>query len=230
MVIADFNNNSTTGGFGNAADANNRFAGGTLQVGKMVHSGTAYTFSVGDGVGAAASAVYQMTGNSTHKFANNITIATDGRLTGNGLISNTSNGSTTLTLNGQLAPGNSAGTINLTGDLVSGSTAEYLFELSSASSFDQLAVSGNLGFGGTLRVSLIDGYSPLNGHSFNLFDFGTTSGSFSALDLPTLGGGLSWDSSNLYSTGTLSVVPEPSTWLLLTVGLTAVTVFRRRRK
>jgi hypothetical protein len=57
---------------------------------------------------------------------------------------------------------------------------------------------------------------------------GLTASIFDVSTLPTLSGFLTWDTSNL-ATGTLSVVPEPSTWLLLTAGLTSVIVFRRRR-
>jgi len=57
---------------------------------------------------------------------------------------------------------------------------------------------------------------------------GLTASIFDVSTLPALSGFLTWDTSNL-ATGTLSVVPEPSTWLLLTAGLTSVIVFRRRR-
>jgi len=232
MVIADFNNNSTTGGFGNAAEANNRFAGGMLLVGKMDHRATDYTFSVGDGVGAAASAVYDMTGHGTHQFANNMTIASDGLLTGNGRISGSAstNAATTLTLNGRIAPGNSAGAITVVGDLTAGSGAEFLFELGGTSSYDQLLVTGNLNFGGTLRLSLINGFTLSNGDSFNLFDFATSSGSL-GYDLPTLGGGLSWDTAQVIDSGIISVVPEPSTYGLLVLAAAGLAchVVRRRR-
>ena len=45
---------------------------------------------------------------------------------------------------------------------------------------------------------------------------------------PELSGNVSWDSSHLYSSGTLSVIPEPATLTLLAVG-TLLTCGRRRR-
>jgi len=44
--------------------------------------------------------------------------------------------------------------------------------------------------------------------------------------LPDLPGMLGWDSSHLYSSGTLSVIPEPTTLPLLALGL--LLAWRRR--
>ena len=44
------------------------------------------------------------------------------------------------------------------------------------------------------------------------------SGSFSSLQLPTLGGGLSWDTSQLTANGVIGVVPEPGTATLALLG------------
>ena len=74
-------------------------------------------------------------------------------------------------------------------------------------------VSGALTLlGGTLDVSFLD-FAAGAGDSFDILDFASLSGTFSALHLPALGGGLYWDSSNLYATGALSVqaVPRPAT-------------------
>ena len=64
---------------------------------------------------------------------------------------------------------------------------------------------------------LTNGFVPSEGDHFDLLDFGSTSGQFSVA-LPALASGLSWDASDLYATGGLSVVavavPEPSAlWL-----------------
>ena len=61
---------------------------------------------------------------------------------------------------------------------------------------------------------------------FQIFDAGTLSGTFSAVLLPDLPGMLGWDSSLLYSSGTLSVIPEPATLPLLALGMLLA---RRRR-
>jgi hypothetical protein len=69
-------------------------------------------------------------------------------------------------------------------------------------------VGGALSIGGALSVSIIDGYVPALGSSFDLLDWGTLSGTFSSLSLPALATG-QWDTSQLYTTGVLSVIPSP---------------------
>lgn len=73
------------------------------------------------------------------------------------------------------------------------------------SQFDQLQVSGQLLLGGTLQVSLINGFTPAAGQSFDLLDGGSLTGRFESLALPGLTAPLDWDASQLYTTGVLSV-------------------------
>jgi hypothetical protein len=61
-----------------------------------------------------------------------------------------------------------------------------------------------LELGGTLQVDLINGFSPSAGQSFNILDWGNRAGTFSSLNLPALSG-LNWNTSELYTTGVLSV-------------------------
>ncbi|WP_272192190.1 hypothetical protein, partial [Acinetobacter baumannii] len=76
--------------------------------------------------------------------------------------------------------------------------------------YDQLHVTGALAVNGALDVRLVDlgagVFSPQAGDSFDLLDWGTLSGTFSTIQLPTLGGNLAWNTSQLYLTGVLSVV------------------------
>jgi hypothetical protein len=74
------------------------------------------------------------------------------------------------------------------------------------SQFDQVHVGGNLSLDGTLRISLINGFTPSLGNSFDLLDWGAKNGSFSSILLPGLPASLAWDTSQLYSNGVLSVV------------------------
>jgi hypothetical protein len=73
--------------------------------------------------------------------------------------------------------------------------------------YDHITASGSLGVGGALKVSLINGFVPAAGQSFDLLDFGTgsLSGTFSSIVLPTLAAGLQWNASQLYATGAISV-------------------------
>lgn len=74
-----------------------------------------------------------------------------------------------------------------------------------AGQFDRILIDDMLTAGGTLAVSLSSGFTPTLGDSFDLFDFTSATGSF-ALSLPGLAGNLAWDTSNLLTTGVLSVM------------------------
>ena len=113
-----------------------------------------------------------------------------------------------------------------------------LLELASAgtrgTAYDAIN-AGTLTFGGTLTVSLLNGFTPTAGNSFDLLNYTTSSGTFSSLSLPTLTSGLTWNTSTLYTDGILSVsssaIPEPSTYaLLLGVSALALAACRRRQK
>ena len=79
-----------------------------------------------------------------------------------------------------------------------------------------ITVAAALAFGGTLNVTNLGG-TLVEGQSFDLFDFdfALSSGIFSAVNLPSLDSGLEWNDSALYTTGVISVIPEPGTPALL---------------
>ena len=117
-------------------------------------------------------------------------------------------GSRTLTLgSGVLAT--TAG-VSLTSDTT------LNLSITSLASFGQLNAATTLAAAGTLNVT--SAYAFADGDTFDLFD-GTISGTFATTALPTLGGGLSWNVANLYTDGSISVIPEPSTIVLLFLGL-----------
>jgi hypothetical protein len=107
---------------------------------------------------------------------------------------------------GTFAPGLSP-TILLAGNIALASTSTLIMEVggtTAGSGYDQIQSTGSITFDGTLQVSLINGFPPAAGQSFNLFDWVTSSGTFDTLQLPTLAG-LTWNTSQLYTTGVLSV-------------------------
>lgn len=72
--------------------------------------------------------------------------------------------------------------------------------------------------------------STYTGSSGDVFDL--TSGNFSGAtlgSLPALTGGLTWDTTNFLANGTLSVVPEPSSGMLLFLGAGMGLAMRRIR-
>ena len=106
------------------------------------------------------------------------------------------------------SPGASPARVDFGGDLVLGGVASLTMELAGTTpgtEYDQIDVSGNLALGGVLNVSLLGGFMPLAGQPFDILDWGSLSGTFDAINLPTLSGGLNWNTSQLYTTGTLLV-------------------------
>lgn len=149
------------------------------------------------------------------------TVNTGGTLGGSGTV-----GSTAV-IGGTFAPGNSIDSIGIVGNLTLGADSFSNFEISALDNISDLAtVSAMLNFGGTLNVSNIAGVLTL-GNTFNLFDFASKSGTFSTVNLPTLNSGLDWNQENLYTTGEISVIPEPGAALLGGLGL--LVLLRRRR-
>jgi hypothetical protein len=74
------------------------------------------------------------------------------------------------------------------------------------SAYDAIVASGNLSLGGALQLSLINGFLPEFGQSFDILDWNTISGEFSSLVLPSLSAGPSWNTSQLSTSGALSVI------------------------
>ncbi len=114
-----------------------------------------------------------------------------------------------VTVSGTLSPGFSPvrlGATNL--DIATGGTLLMeLGGLSGGSQYDQLDVAGTLTLGGSLQVTLIDGFMPGLGDSFDILDWDSLAGgAFDSVDLPELTGRNAWDESKLYDTGVISVV------------------------
>jgi hypothetical protein len=107
---------------------------------------------------------------------------------------------------GTLSPGFSP-TILSVGNIALSPASTLVMELGGTTpgtDYDQIISSGALAFDGTLQVALINGFSPTAGQSFNLFDWASLSGTFDMLELPALAG-LTWNTSQLYTTGVLSL-------------------------
>ena len=145
-----------------------------------------------------------------------VTIGNNGKVRGNGrFVGN-------LTSTGTIAPGllAAAGSITITGNVTLQPTSLLALDLGGLTrktAYDCLTVSGAFTLGGNLAVSLLGGFTPLLGHTFDLFDSASTSGTFAALNLPSLTAGLGWNTSLLATTGVVSVMstgPVSATWNL----------------
>ncbi len=107
----------------------------------------------------------------------------------------------------RFSPGASAAAVSLE-NFTLDSTATLAIELGGTtvgSEYDQLSFTGTGVLGGKLSISLINGFNPLSGNSFKLIAGGAFSGAFNSIELPALSGGLSWNTSALYTAGLLSV-------------------------
>ena len=206
---------------------------------------------------AAATAVDAGTLEVTGSLTNSaLTVNSGGTLSGTGTVAQLA----TVLGGGTLAPGaaSPAGTGILSlGGLSLASTATTAITIANTGTtpgtdFDQVSIlgSGSLGFGGTLDLSTSNIDSATEGMSFRLFDFsGTTTGSFASLT--SLGGiysaitwsgpvGGVWTSTAgtggdyltfTEGTGTLAVVPEPTTLALAAIaGLGGLAMLRRRTR
>jgi hypothetical protein len=127
-----------------------------------------------------------------------------GRVSGAGTFTGTG----TVNFEGAMSPGNSPAAVSFAGNVGFGPAANIEIEIggiTAGSQYDQLLISGALSLDGSLSVSLINGFTPSPGQTFNIFDWGTRAGTFVSLNLPTLAG-LAWNTSNLYTLGELSLV------------------------
>ena len=103
--------------------------------------------------------------------------------------------------------------------IIAGGTLTIGLGGTSTSTNGSVDLSGLAKLGGTLNVVLTGGFDPADGDQFELITFSSESGAFSAINLPPLDPGLSWNTSQLYTSGAISVVPEPAAaGLLLAAG------------
>jgi len=100
---------------------------------------------------------------------------------------------------------NPVSTLRINGGLTQTATGELRFRLGDTR-LEQLSIGGAFNIqGGTLIVELLDGYHPLPGDNFQLWEAANTFGGFTTRLLPDLHPGLSWNTSFLNSLGSIAV-------------------------
>jgi hypothetical protein len=117
---------------------------------------------------------------------------------------------------GVLAPGDPmrsipTGITQVTGNYTHADDATLQIEiggLGGGSGYDRLVVGStlDLNLGGTLDISIVNGFTPQPGNAFDILEWGTLTGMFDTVNRPFLGPSLDWDISQLYTTGVISIV------------------------
>ena len=97
--------------------------------------------------------------------------------------------------------------LTITGNYTQAAGATLELNLLNPSQHDVLQVTGTASLAGTLKVTLATGAAaPQLGDMFDILNFASASGGFDTFDLPGLDAGLMWKTSDLVTTGALSVV------------------------
>ncbi|MCX7364507.1 MAG: autotransporter domain-containing protein [Alphaproteobacteria bacterium] len=107
-------------------------------------------------------------------ITSDVTVGTAGNLGGSGTI----NGN--VTNNGMLSPGNSIGTLTISGDYTQAATGVYQVEINAAGQSDRVNVSGTATLGGTVSVLAQPGLYTRN-TSYTILSSGTRVGTYSSV-------------------------------------------------
>jgi autotransporter-associated beta strand protein len=167
-----------------------------------------------------------------------VTVQAGGTLGGTGTVG----GNTTIQAGATLAPGNSPGILSFGSNLtLEGNVVMELNGLGRGTGYDGIDVAGALAYGGGLVLNF--GTTFVNGSSFNLFDFASSTDSFDTITLSgsyigsLVNSGGIWsgniggqDFEFLQADGTLNVVPEPSAALLLALAGAGFAAHRMRSR
>jgi len=132
-----------------------------------------------------------------------LTLATGQTLQGGGIV----NGSLTVGSGAAVSPGGTGtiGTLTVTNSVVLSASGTTLMDLNqTAGTRDQITCAG-MTYGGTLSLANLAG-TLAAGSSFKLFNAPSYTGSFANITPATPGSGLAWDTSQLNTSGTISVV------------------------
>ncbi len=131
----------------------------------------------------------EVAADSTVRIDGTLTNNAGGVIFGNGLIQMDTGGNADVINDGEISPGASAGELAMdVGTLTFGATGSLTAEiggLAAATDYDRLTVFGDVVLGGTLDASILGGFSPAVGDTFDiLLASGSVSGSFDTINLP----------------------------------------------
>ena len=171
-------------------------------------------------------------------LANSLIVVEDGAtLGGSGIV-----GSVQVLNGGHVDPGNSPGLLTVNGNFMLDPGGILTMQIAgdvAGVSYDVLRVLGDLDLAdGFLELVFLDGFTPVIGESFELFDVAGAFQGTKNLLIRGLPGNWQFNSSfdpnsgkfTLTSTGSTTDVPASNPWSLLIVGVAAVGMLRRRQR
>ena len=136
-----------------------------------------------------------LTGNNTYTGGTNVPlgrlvvergITSDVVVSGRGILSGSGAvGSVTVNDGGVVDPGSSPGKLTVNGNYTQTSGGTLNIEIGGSTpgaGYDQLEIAGTAALGGTLNVSLVNGYRPEVGDTFQIINSSAESGSFSTIN------------------------------------------------
>ena len=165
-----------------------------------------------------------LVGNVNTGLTGAITIGIDGVLEGNGTIigsiANQGIVKSSWVTGGYWSPVYSPGTLTITGDYEQESNGILALFMagSDADSFSRMSIGGQAYLDGELSLSLIDGFIPNIGDTFEILNASSCYGNFSSFNVVGLPDDMFFDIEYGSNNVVLEVVPEPTTLVLLGLG------------
>jgi outer membrane autotransporter protein len=117
--------------------------------------------------------------NGNVSISDNFVVESGGTLGGEGIIT-----TPILAVSGRLAPGNSPGTLNVSGDVDLNSSSTLEIEIETDSNYDRLHVSGNVDLDGTILASTWNDGSISVGNPYDVITADQITGKFSDYQAP----------------------------------------------
>ena len=133
---------------------------------------------------------------------------------------------------GTVAPGDSVGTLHLLNDYLQGAGGSIGIELGGTtpgSGFDVLDVGGSASLGGTVAVSLLNGFTPTVGDMFIFLQAGSITSTFDAVTCAGCGSNFDVVYGSDFAALQVAAVPLPASGWLLGVAFVILASQRRRR-
>lgn len=139
---------------------------------------------------------------ATLELVGNQAFAATSTITGSGVVAGN------VTTPGAISPGDLTGALQVDGNVVFETGSMLSIEIGgvlAGENHDVLSVTGSATLAGELAVSFVNGFHPAAGAAFSILNADSVLGQFTDLSLPSLSGGLVWNTSYFSTSMLLSV-------------------------